>query len=54
MMMKFLRDETGATAGEYALVMTLVCSSLAVAAGAFSEAIALAFGNVSADFGAAG
>ena len=53
-MMNFLRDESGATAGEYALVMTLVCTTLAAAAGAFGEAIALAFGNVTADFGAGG
>ncbi|HEY0646548.1 Flp family type IVb pilin [Phenylobacterium sp.] len=52
--MKFLRDESGATAAEYVLLMGIVCTTLAVAALTFSEAIAAALGNAGAAIGVAG
>lgn len=50
-MLEFLRDESGATAGEYVLVLTLVCTTLAAAAGMFGEALAGALGNAGAAIG---
>jgi pilus assembly protein Flp/PilA len=52
--MKFLRDESGATAAEYVLLMGIVCMTLAVASLTFGEAIATALGNAGAAIGVAG
>ena len=52
-MMKFLRDESGATAAEYVFILSVIGSTLAVAAVVFGEAIAGAFGSAGTAIGSA-
>ena len=41
----FLKDESGASAAEYALILTIVGAGIAVAAGALGTAISTAVNN---------
>ena len=41
-MMKFLRDESGASAAEYVLILTIIGSALAVAVVTFGNTMATA------------
>jgi pilus assembly protein Flp/PilA len=43
--MSFLRDESGASAAEYALILAIVGAGIAVAAGALGTAISTAVDN---------
>jgi pilus assembly protein Flp/PilA len=43
----FLRDESGASAAEYALILAIVGAGIAVAAGALGTAISTAVNNAS-------
>jgi pilus assembly protein Flp/PilA len=45
--MCFWRDESGATAAEYALLLAIIAAGMAAAAGTLGEAIASAFDNAS-------
>ena len=51
--MAFLRDESGATAAEYTLLLAVIGTTLAVAALSFGEAMAAALGSAGAAIGAA-
>lgn len=51
--MNFLRDESGATAVEYVLLVGVIGATLAVAAGLFGEAVAAAFGSAGSAIGEA-
>ncbi len=45
--MCFWRDESGATAAEYALLLAIIAAGMAAAAGTLGEAIASAIDNAS-------
>jgi pilus assembly protein Flp/PilA len=42
----FMRDESGASAAEYVLILAVIGSAVAVAAATFGSAIGTALGNV--------
>ena len=44
---QFWRDEDGATAAEYALLLAIIAAGMAAAAGVLGEAIAAAMDNAS-------
>ncbi len=46
-LMCFWRDESGASAAEYALLLAIIATDMAAAAGTLGEAIASAFDNAS-------
>ena len=48
----FVRDESGASAAEYALILAIVGSAIAVAAVTLGGAIASALGRATADINA--
>jgi pilus assembly protein Flp/PilA len=41
----FLRDESGASAAEYVLILAIIGSGIAIAAGTFGGSISTALGN---------
>lgn len=41
----FLKDESGASAAEYVLILAIIGSGIAIAAGTFGEAISTALGD---------
>jgi pilus assembly protein Flp/PilA len=49
----FVRDESGASAAEYALILAVVGSAIAVAAGLLGDAITVAINGATADVNAA-
>lgn len=49
--MRFLRDESGATAAEYVLIVALIGVTVAVAAGTFGQSMAAALGNAGTALG---
>jgi len=46
--LSFLRDDTGAAAAEYALILALICTGIAVAATTLGGTISTAIGNATA------
>jgi pilus assembly protein Flp/PilA len=49
----FVRDESGASAAEYALILAVVGAAIAVAAGLLGDAITVAINGATADVNAA-
>ena len=47
-LVKFLKDDSGASAAEYAVLLALICVALIAAAGTLGTTISAVFSNVSA------